>query len=186
MNYNPDHYRALGVGETVHHGHHIVPDNDRSGSDAFYTHPAPVGREWIGYVVSESVDYTFLEPIAVIPKDTYASGAARSKQEGRGRFDLIPYEAMLSLAKRYEMGSVHFGDRNWERGQPLSRLLSSLRRHAHQVGYDYSEDHMGAVLWNAAAFTTIVERMRAGILSKEFDDIGYFLNESAIQGVTKP
>jgi len=28
---------------------------------------------------------------------------------------------------------------------------------------------------------TIVERMRAGILSKEFDDIGYFINETATQ-----
>jgi hypothetical protein len=116
------------------------------------------------------------EPIL---KTSFSTGATRSDATGRGRFDLIPYEAMLSLARRYELGAVHFGDRNWERGQPLSRLLSSMRRHAHQIGYDYREDHVGAVLWNAAAFVTMVSRMEAGILPKELDDIGYFLNREA-------
>jgi hypothetical protein len=107
-------------------------------------------------------------------KVSFSTGALRNNAEGRGRFDLIPYEAMLCLARRLEFGiSNGYEPRNWEKGMPLSRILSSMRRHAMQVNYDYSEDHLGAVLFNAAAFATIAERIRAGILPKELDDIGY-------------
>ena len=109
---------------------------------------------------------------------TFSTGANRTKQEGRGRFDLIPYEAMLALAQRLELGSLTYGDRNWEKGMPLSRYLSSLRRHAMQVSYDFTEDHLGAVLFNAAAFVATASRIKAGILPKELDDIGYLSHSS--------
>jgi hypothetical protein len=177
MTYDTNKYRALGVGERIEKG------------DCFenYGFAHAVCSASIGSIVSQDDTLMFLRPIepSAIAKDTYATGATRSASAGRGRFDLVPYEAMLSLARRYEMGAINFGDRNWERGQPLSRLLSSMRRHAHQIGYDYSEDHVGAVLWNAAAFVTMVERMRAGILPKELDDIGYFINEKAVNGGDK-
>jgi hypothetical protein len=114
-----------------------------------------------------------------IAKTEFSTGATRSDATNRGRFDLIPYEAMLSLARRYELGADRFGDRNWEKGQPLSRLLSSMRRHAFQTGQDFSEDHIGAVMWNAAAFATMVARMEAGTLPKTLDDIGYFSKQEA-------
>jgi hypothetical protein len=172
MNYDANKYRALGVGETVTQGDYFLSAEGDVN---------PCTSITIGNCVSgdEYLPYLRLIPNATIQKDVFPSGAARSAAEGRGRFDLIPYEAMLSLAKRYEMGAKVFGPKNWEAGQPLSRLLSSLRRHAHQISYDYSEDHAGAVLWNAAAFVTMVERMRAGILPKSLDDIGYFINEEA-------
>lgn len=104
---------------------------------------------------------------------SYTTGAVRNKQEGRGRFDLIPYEAMLALAKRLEFGATIYGDRNWEKGMPLSRFLSSMRRHAMQVNFDFSEDHVAAVLFNAAGFVTTASRIEAGLLPRELDDIGY-------------
>lgn len=111
------------------------------------------------------------------PNTVFTTGAQRTAQEGRGRFDLIPYEAMLALARRLELGSAIYGDRNWEKGMPLSRYLSSLRRHAMQIGYDFSEDHVGAVLFNAAAFVATAERIKAGILPGALDDIGYWLRQ---------
>ena len=54
---------------------------------------------------------------------TFSTGANRTKQEGRGRFDLIPYEAILALAQRLELGSLTYGDRKWEKGMTLSRYL---------------------------------------------------------------
>ena len=169
--YNEQQYRALGIGERIEKGDYVVRKDPECIAP-----PTPVSCA-MGELVTEDDALVYLRPIEAV--DQFPTGAKRSAAAGRGRFDLIPYEAMLSLAKRYEMGAEKFGDRNWENGQPLSRLLSSLRRHAHQVGYDYSEDHIGAVLWNAAAFVTMVERMRAGILSKDLDDIGYFMNEEA-------
>jgi ABC-type uncharacterized transport system YnjBCD substrate-binding protein len=56
-----------------------------------------------------------------------------------------------------------------------------MRRHAHQIGQDFSEDHLGAVQWNAAAFVTMVARMEAGTLPKTLDDIGYFAGKEASQ-----
>ena len=160
--------RLLGIGECVEHG-------DYQGISPTCTGDFPIGfalcMSSIGHIVSNDYGVIYRRPLPV--KQTYASGAARSASEGRGRFDLIPYEAMLCLAKRYEMGAKTFGDRNWENGVPLSRILSSMRRHAAQINYDFSEDHLGAVLWNAAAFVTMAERVRAGILPKELDDINY-------------
>lgn len=182
MNLSFDHsqYTELGVGDRVEAGHYkvVLTDFDpetQSGS----CRVVAVTNADIGTIIFDSTEITYLRKIDPIAKTQFASGATRSDATGRGRFDLIPYEAMLALARRYEMGAERFGDRNWERGQPLSRLLSSMRRHAHQVGYDYSEDHIGAVLWNAAAFVTMVARMEAGILPRELDDIGYFLNREA-------
>lgn len=172
LNYDASKYRALGVGERVVGNIDYVVIGGGCALER--------AASFDSYLVDADSANTYLRPIAgaaAVPVDTFSTGAQRSANEGRGRFDLIPYEAMLSLAKRYEMGAISFGDRNWEKGQPLSRLLSSMRRHAHQIGYDYSEDHVGAVLWNAAAFVAMVERMRAGILPRTLDDIGFFINE---------
>lgn len=169
MSYPADKYRALGVGETVHTEHYYWDELNQISS--------PVNLALHGHILDGTEEFAYLELLPV--KDVFPSGAVRSANEGRGRFDLVPFEAMLSLARRYEMGAKQFGDRNWERGQPLSRLLSSMRRHAHQINYDFSEDHVGAVLWNAAAFVTMVARIEAGILPKELDDIGYFMNAGA-------
>lgn len=188
MNVQFDHnqYKELGVGDRVGAHHYKVVQ--RGDEETQHTYVVPIAHHEIGHIVHEADEVTYLEsvyPAAVtmapveIAKTHFVTGASRSDATGRGRFDLIPYEAMLSLARRYEMGAAHFGERNWERGQPLSRLLSSMRRHAHQIGYCYKEDHVGAVLWNAAAFVTMVARMEAGILPKEIDDIGYFTNREA-------
>jgi hypothetical protein len=108
--------------------------------------------------------------------DTYETGAIRSAEAGKGRFDLVPFEAVQSLARRLEYGVKQgYPERNWEKGMPLSRILSSMRRHSMQVGYDFTEDHLGAVLFGAAAFTAIAARIEAGLLPKELDDIGWLL-----------
>lgn len=172
--YDDSKYRVIGIGERL----------SSASGDCLSTNggTSPIGPVWDGVLVSEDNEYVFLRPLVTEARqviDTFETGATRSANEGRGRFDLVPYEAMLSLARRYEMGAKAFGDRNWEKGQPLSRLLSSMRRHAHQIGYDFSEDHAGAVLWNAAAFVTMCARMEAGILPRSLDDIGWFINKEA-------
>jgi hypothetical protein len=168
---------------------HLAPDVICQEGDIYVSDGKPFGfvEAHIGDFVGNTEEVEGLNVYRRIPcpkqgrdgetdiaKTEFATGATRSDATDRGRFDLIPYEAMLSLARRYELGATRFGDRNWEKGQPLSRLLSSMRRHAHQIGQDFSEDHLGAVQWNAAAFVTMVARMEAGTLPKTLDDIGYF------------
>jgi len=130
-----------------------------------------------GLVVEYDSDFEFRHPLKIEGRESFSTGAVRNQQAGRGRFDLIPFEAMLAYAQRLEYGiQCGYEPNNWQKGMPLSRILSSMRRHASQVNFDFSEDHIGAVLFNAGAFVTIVTRIKAGLLPCELDDIGYIAN----------
>lgn len=82
----------------------------------------------------------------------FSTGAVRDMHEGKGRFDLIPPEMMFRLAKLYEAGSKKYGDRNWEKGIPVSSCLDSAERHlyCYKAGMT-DEDHLAAVIFNVAA-----------------------------------
>lgn len=179
MKYDPEKYREVGVGNFIRADHSIVEVTADGGT----VWRMPENHE-IGAPILDGTPYMVLEMInPEADKQVYQTGAARSDATGRGRFDLIPYEAMLAYAQRLEYGvSKGFKAANWEKGLPLSRCLSSMRRHSSQVNYDFSEDHIGAVLFNAGAFATIVARIEAGLLPKELDDIGYFANRRALGG----
>lgn len=82
----------------------------------------------------------------------FSTGARRNSSEGKGRFDLLPAEAIQALAKRFEYGAKLHGDNNWKKGIPNSSLFDSALRHLFQAlnGED-DEDHLGACLWNVSA-----------------------------------
>jgi len=104
--------------------------------------------------------------------ESFTTGSIRGDRTGKGRYDLLPREAIDRLAKLYERGATAYGDRNWEQGQPFSRVVDSMLRHAHQAaaGMD-DEDHLAAVMWNAAALITFGERIARGELPAELDDL---------------
>jgi len=105
-------------------------------------------------------------------RESFSTGSVRGDRTGKGRYDLLPREAIHRLAQLYERGAEHYGDRNWERGQPLSRILDSMLRHAFQAAAGLTdEDHLAAVMWNAAAAITIRERIAAGLLPADLDDL---------------
>jgi len=62
-------------------------------------------------------------------RQQFSTGSVRDTQVGKGRFDLIPTDALRRLAQHYENGARKYGDRNWEKGQPLGRYLDSAFRH---------------------------------------------------------
>lgn len=102
----------------------------------------------------------------------YATGARRDTQSGKGRYDLIPPEALRRLAQLYERGAAKYGDRNWEVGIPVSRCFSSALRHLMQaLASEADEDHLAAVLFNVAAIITYRERIAAGLLPDSIDDV---------------
>lgn len=79
----------------------------------------------------------------------FETGAVRDMQEGKGRMDLLPWCALLRMARHFEAGAIKYGDRNWERGIPLSSFLDSAARHLakYMDGQD-DEDHLVAAAWN--------------------------------------
>lgn len=81
----------------------------------------------------------------------FSSGAHRDNAEGKGRYDLIPPEAIKALAKRFEEGAKHYGDNNWKMGLPNSCLFDSALRHLFQaLEGKTNEDHLAATLWNVS------------------------------------
>lgn len=57
--------------------------------------------------------------------------------------------AILRLSKHYEAGSKKYGDRNWQKGIPISVMLDSGIRHTLKyLNEQTDEDHLIAALWN--------------------------------------
>ena len=59
----------------------------------------------------------------------FETGAVRDMHEGKGRYDLIPWEAIHELALHCEQGALKYGERNCEKGIPISSLVDSAFRH---------------------------------------------------------
>lgn len=102
-------------------------------------------------------------------REEFDTGSVRDTQDGKGRFDLVPEYPLRRLAQHYENGAVKYGDNNWQKGQPLSRYTSSMRRHAFRSDWT-DEDHLAAVAWNAFAIMWTLNEIEEGRLPKELDD----------------
>ena len=86
-------------------------------------------------------------------------GAQRDSSEGRGRFDLFPFESMEALAIWFEKGAARYGDRDWEKGSSVKDAINRMIRHAIKAGSGWTdEDHLAAVMWNASCAITMMKR----------------------------
>ncbi len=92
---------------------------------------------------------------------TFESGARRDSQGGKPRFDLIPPHALRRVAMHYASGADHYGDWNWHKGIPFSRMLASLHRHVqHFAAGESEEDHLAAIVFNALGIMQFQEEGR--------------------------
>ena len=75
----------------------------------------------------------------------------------------------------YANGAKKYGDKNWEKGQPLNRYIESLERHLQRlkVGLE-DEDHEAAVAWNIFAYMHTKTMIEAGALPKELDNVSKY------------
>jgi hypothetical protein len=105
-------------------------------------------------------------------RSEFSTGAVRDVQENKGRLDLLPFLAMLRLSKHYERGCLKYGDRNWEKGIPLSRYFDSGVRHAVKAFMGFKDEHhWTAALWNFSCLIETKDRIELGLLPKELDDL---------------
>lgn len=105
-------------------------------------------------------------------RQEFGTGSRRDTREGKGRFDLLPMRALTRLARHFEAGAMKYGERNWEKGQPLSRYLDSATRHACKyIEGQRDEDHLIAAAWNLMCAADTEERIREGLLPHELADL---------------
>lgn len=105
----------------------------------------------------------------------FKSGAKRDDNSGKGSYELISPIAIERIAKMYERGGKQKGDRNWEKGIPMSRCVQSALRHVFQFLEGMrDEDHLAQACFNLFAIMHFEECIRRGILPKELNDLPNF------------
>lgn len=79
----------------------------------------------------------------------FETGARRDVRTGKGRYDLMSPVATRRECQLLERGAVKYGDRNWEKGMPISVFLDSAIRHIfNYLEGEATEDHLAAARWN--------------------------------------
>lgn len=105
-------------------------------------------------------------------RQEFPTGARRDLQDGKGRPDLIPTMFLQRLASVMEKGAAKYGDRNWEKGMPLSRYYASAMRHLMQAfNGEQDEDHLGQCAFNVAAFMWTQQAILEGHLPADLYDL---------------
>ena len=110
-------------------------------------------------------DYEIIDSGA---REQFSTGSVRDIQEGKGRFDLLPWNAMWLLAIHFEKGCKKYGENNWTKGQPLKVYANSALRHIAKwlMGWT-DEDHLVAAGWNIICAIATREWINEGKLPAE-------------------
>ena len=105
-------------------------------------------------------------------RQKFDTGAHRDTSEGKGRFDLLPCEAITRLAKHFEAGAKKYSDDNWRKGIPLNRYLDSAFRHLYKfMDGQRDEDHAIAAAWNILCMIETEHMIDMGKLPKELNTL---------------
>lgn len=105
-------------------------------------------------------------------RQEFNTGSVRDERIGKGRFDLLPARAIKRIARRFEDGAIKYGDRNWEKGQPVSRYIDSGLRHAFAfLEGKADEDHLAAAAWNFLCAIDTEDRVNESALPLSLADI---------------
>ena len=79
----------------------------------------------------------------------FSSGVVRDMHAGKGRFDLMPWAALMEVSKHCEAGAVKYGEHNVDKGIPTHSLCDSAARHlAKYLDGWTDEPHLIAAAWN--------------------------------------
>ena len=127
-------------------------------------------------LLTQALEAYSAEAESVLPdsgeRSEFSTGAVRDAMTGKGTPSLIPIDALRAVSKRFEDGATKYGRNNWKKGIPLSRYVASLYRHLWQfMEGDTSEDHGGAVIWNAMCLIQTKEWIEQGKLPSELNDL---------------
>lgn len=111
-------------------------------------------------------------------RQEFTTGSVRDTNEGKPRYDLLSSIALYRLGIHTANGCKKYGERNWERGQPLQRYIESLERHLHKMKMGFTdEDHEAAIMWNIMAFIHTKSLVETGALPKELNNLPQYSDE---------
>ncbi len=112
------------------------------------------------------------KPIKVTGTREFETGAHRDPNDIKGRFDLLSPIFLRRLAIHTQKGGKARGDRNWEKGMPMSAVIDSAIRHLFDyLEGDRSEDHLSASAWNVMNLQHTEEMIKRGQLPAELNDL---------------
>ena len=114
-------------------------------------------------------------------KQVACTGASRSSRKGRGTASLLPFDAMMELAKHFQEGAEIHAPRTWEQGLPLSWYVDSTISHlAAIMAGETDESHERAFAWNAVCFLATWKRIENGTLPAELDDLPHHVASRSV------
>lgn len=114
----------------------------------------------------------------------FDTGAVRDGRTDKGRFDLLPILSMFRLAKHYERGCLKYGDRNWEKGIPISKYVDSAIRHMFKYLLGMTDEHhLASAMWNVAGAMETLDRIELGLLPSDLDDLPYSFADIAMENI---
>lgn len=141
----------------------------RPTTSALPTFPPPAEQLPTMNVITDIMVKTDAATVADIPK------AAVKFDQGKIRWDLVPWDAIEQLAILYTVGALKYADNNWLKGFRYGRTFAAMMRHFYkwwfakfrdEDGIDYEnaelyaklglkpQSHLVAVIWNAVALLT--------------------------------
>lgn len=105
-------------------------------------------------------------------RSEFSTGAVRDASEGKGLPSHLPTRALLRASRRFEDGAAKYDAHNWRKGIPLSRYVDSMNRHTWLfMQGDTSEDHLGAISWNALCLSETFDLISEGKLPQSLNDL---------------
>ena len=82
-------------------------------------------------------------------RSEFSTGAVRDLSHGKGRMDLLCWNAIIEVSKHCEEGAKKYGENNVDKGIPLHSLIDSALRHLAKFTAGHKdEDHLRAAAWN--------------------------------------
>lgn len=79
----------------------------------------------------------------------FETGAVRDMHTGKGRMDLLPWNAIMEVSRHCEAGALKYGEHNVDKGIPVHSLFDSGIRHAAKWWLGWGDEpHLVAACWN--------------------------------------
>lgn len=105
-------------------------------------------------------------------RQQFVTGAVRDAASNKPLLELLPSWALLAWGWIMEAGARKYSSRNWEKGMPMSRYLSSAMRHIelYRMGFR-DEPHLWQALWNVGGAIHTQVLVYLGLYPMEFYDM---------------